>query len=125
MNGTFASNVKHKLYPALNRSQGFTGTYSRGGTFKRLTAIPTNPDWVSTDDSGAIIEEWVGLVWLVSAEEWAATGLGVPQQNDRFTVTLADGVQMIYALLAPKGLRPYEMTANGSGYALKMKWVKG
>ena len=125
MNGTLAHNIRRKLYPALNQNQGFTGTYSRSGTYKRLTAVPTHPDWVSTDDSGAIIEEWVGLVWVVSAEEWASTGFGVPQQNDRFTVVLADGIQRIYALLAPKGLRPYEMTSNGSGYALKMKQVRG
>jgi len=51
-------------------------------------------------------------------------GLGMPQQSDRFTVILADGIARTYALLPPKGKRPYEVSADGSTYFLRMKWVK-
>lgn len=124
LNGTLAQNIRRKLMPALEQSQGFRGTYSRAGSNRPLTAIPTAPDWVSEDDH-TVIEEWAGVVFIVSAAEWATTGFGLPQQADRFTVTMADGVQRVYALLPSKGMRPYDMPAGANHYSLRMKWVKG
>lgn len=123
MNGTLASNVKRQLYPALEQSQGFTGDYSRQGRHASLTAIPTTPEWMASEDTG-LIEEWIGLVWIVSVDEWSRTGFDVPTRNDRFTVTMADGVLHRFAVLAPKGLREYDMPAGGHGYNIRMKWVK-
>ncbi len=56
LNGTLAENIRRKLMPALEQSQGFRGTYSRAGSNRPLTAIPTAPDWVSEDDH-TVIEE--------------------------------------------------------------------
>lgn len=125
MNGSLAQNIRRKLMPALEQGQGFQGTYSRAGSNRPLVVIPTNPDWVSTDDNGTVIEEWIGLVFLVSLDQWATTGFGAPQLSDRLMVALADGVQKTYALLPPKGLRPYKLTDDHSSYSLKMKEVKG
>ena len=111
--------------PALEQSQGFRGVYSRAGSNRPLTVIPTNPDWVSADDNGSVIEEWKGLVFEVSTEAWAATGFGLPQLNDRLTVTLADGQQQVYALLPPKGMRPYSLSPESGNYFLRMKQVLG
>ncbi len=110
--------------PALEQSQGFRGTYSRAGSNRPLTAIPTAPDWESEDDRGTVIEEFTELIFLVSVQEWDATGFGLPQQSDRFAVTLADGKPRVYALLARKGTRPYSLDATGATYLLRMKWVQ-
>jgi hypothetical protein len=122
MNGTLAQQIREKLMPALNRFQGVTGAYTRAGSNRSLTMIPALPDWVTEDDH-AIIEEYALVVWTVSAEEWALTGFGAPEQSDRFIVTLADGVQRTYALAAVPGKRPYEVSATGNSYVLRMKWV--
>ncbi len=125
LNGTLSANIRKKLMPALEQSQGFRGVYSRAGSNRPLIVIPTKADWASEDDHGAVIEEWIGLVFEVSADAWAATGFGLPQQNDRLTVALADGVQHVYALLAPNGMRPYDLSAESGTYNLRMKEVSG
>jgi len=124
MNGTLARAIRRQLLPALEDSQGSQGTYTRAGSNRPLTVIPAQPDWQREDEGKSVIEEWVELLFIVSAEAWAQTGFGLPQQGDRLTVTLADGVQRTYALLAPKGRRPYDMDATASHYGLRMKWVK-
>lgn len=119
-----AQAIRRQLAPALKRSQGFWGTYTRGTQTASLVAIPTLPDWISEDDR-AVIEEYAALTFIVFCDDWAATGLGLPQQSDRLSITLADGVPRIYALLGEKGKRPYAMAENSAHYLLRMKWVKG
>lgn len=125
MNGRLDQNIAKKLLPALEDSQGFDGIYTRDGRAWPLRAIPTEPDWDRDDDRSATTEEWVEIKFLVSPLAWTRAGFGLPEQGDRYTVTLADGVQRTYALLGRKGTRPYEMAANGTHYGLRMKWVKG
>ena len=124
MNGSLAQNITGTLMPALTKYQGRRGSYVRGGVVQRMTAIPTNPDWESEADRGTVIEEFTELLFIVSTQEWEATGFGLPQQSDRFTVILADGKARTYALLARKGTRPYNLDATGCNYLLRMKWVK-
>jgi hypothetical protein len=124
MNGRLDRLIAKQLMPALEKSQGFVGTYARGDQTWRLTAIPTDPDWTSEDDKAAI-EEWTGVVFLVSVREWERTGLAEPKHGDRYTVVLADGQPRTYALLREKGKRPYDMPAGATHYSLRMKWVKG
>ena len=123
MNRSLSEAIRRQLMPALERSQGFAGTYVRGAVALPLVAIPTEPDWEKEDDS-SIIEEWVEVKFMVAASTWCFLGLGAPQQADRYTVILADGISRTYALLPPKGRRPYELSADGSTYFLRMKWVK-
>jgi hypothetical protein len=124
MNRSLPENIRRKLMPDLEASQGFEGQYTRGDVTRPMTAIPTIPEWTSEDDSKAAIEQWTEIAFVVFVSTWAATGLGLPQQGDRFTVTLADGVSRTYALLPPKGRRPYDLAADGAHYTLRMKWVK-
>jgi hypothetical protein len=123
MNGTLAHAIRRQLMPALEQSQGFAGVYSRAGSNRQLTVIPTKPEWMAEEQQGAAILQWKGLVFEVSQEAWSATGFDVPQLNDRLTVTLADGVQQTYALSPPKGHRPYEQSADSTVYFLNMKQV--
>jgi hypothetical protein len=124
MNGRLSQLVARQLLPALEKSQGFWGTYVRGEDAVPLRAVPTEPDWANEDDN-AVIEEWVEVKFIVSAAAWARTGFGLPKQADRFTVVLADGIARTYALLPPKGKQPYETSADASTYFLRMKQVKG
>lgn len=123
MNGTLAQNIRRRLMPSLEHSQGFAGTYSRAGSNRTLTVIPTKPDWMAQGSQGAVIEQWKGLVFEVSNAAWSVTGFGVPQLGDRLNVTLGDGVPQNYALLPPKGMQPYEQSAESGSYFLKMKRV--
>jgi hypothetical protein len=123
MNGTLAQQIREKLMPSLERHQGWQGAYTRAGSGRPLTMIPTKPDWLMMDDH-TVIEEYGAFTWIVSAEQWARTGFGLPQQSDRFIVTMADGVQRTYALAGEPGKRPYDISATASSYALRMKWVK-
>ena len=123
MNRTLAENLRRTLMPALEASHGFQATYTRAGGNRALTVIPAAPDWAREDEGKTVIEEWVEMLFLVAAETWARTGFGTPQQGDKLTVTLADGVQRTYGLLARKGTRPYDMDATASHYALRMKWI--
>jgi hypothetical protein len=124
MNRSLAENIRRKLMPALESSQGVQGSYCRGQTVVPLTAIPTNPDWESETDRGTVIEEYTELLFVVSIDQWDATGFNLPEQSDRFTCILPDGRARTYALLAKKGARPYSLDATGTNYALRMKWVK-
>ena len=129
MNRCLAENIAAKLLPALERSQGVKGSYARSGQVIPLTAIPTSPDWESEDDRGTVIEQYTEIIFLVSVRAWQATGLGQPQDGDRFTCTLADGVARTYMLAAkksrrPYGSRPWELDATASHYSLHMKWVQ-
>ena len=125
MNGTLSANIRKKLMPALEQSQGFRGTYSRAGSNRPLIVIPVKPEWMTQENQGAVIEMWKGLEFEVSQTEWAATGFCVPQLNDRLTVTLGDGVQQVYACLPPKNMRPYEQDATSGTYFIRMKLVAG
>jgi hypothetical protein len=125
VNGTLAENIRRQLMPALEQSQGFQGTYSRAGSNRSLIVVPVKPEWMTQENQGVGIEMWKGLEFVVSGEQWAATGFGVPALNDRLTVTLADGVQQVYALLPPKNMRPYEQDATSGTYFLRMKLVAG
>ena len=71
-----------------------------------------------------MIEEFTELVFIVAASDFGFLGLGTPQQSDRFTVILGDGVARTYALLAKKGLRPGSLDPTGTNYFLRTKWVK-
>jgi hypothetical protein len=122
MNGTLVKSIRRQLMPALEQSQGVRGTYARGDQSRPLVAVPTSPEWTGEDDRG-VIEEWTELVFLVSIAAWEKTGFGLPEQGDRFCVTLADGVERTYALLPAKGARPYGLAAGGTHYSLRMKWV--
>jgi hypothetical protein len=122
MNGTLSANIRRKLMPALEHSQGYRGTYSRSGSNRPLIVIPVNPEWVNEDDH-AVIEEWAGSDFLVSIAEWQSTGFGTPQESDRLAVTLADGIPRNYALLPPENRQAYELAAAGTHYLLHMKWV--
>jgi hypothetical protein len=124
MNGSLSRNIAQKLMPALERSQGVEGSYVRAGQVQRLRVIPTSPDWEAEDDRGTVIEEFTELVFIAGASDFGFLGLGTPQQSDRLTVILADGVARTYALLAKKGVRPWSLDATGSNYFLRMKWVK-
>lgn len=124
MNRSLAENIRRKLMPALESSQGVQGSYCRGQTVVPLIAIPTNPDWESEEDHGTAIEEDVELIFLVSIRQWNQTGLGQPQQSDRFTVVLADGLPRTYALLPREGTQMMSLDATGNNYSLRMKWVK-
>lgn len=123
MNVSLSHAIARQLMPALERSQGFAGTYARGANTYPLVAIPTEPDWAQEDDH-AVVEEWAEVKFMVAAATWGFLGIGMPQQSDRLTVILADGISRTYALLPPKGKRPYELSADGSTYFLRMKWVK-
>jgi len=129
MNGTLGEQIRRRLMPALEKYQGFTGTYARGGApgapgrLCELTAIPSRPEWLSDSEQGAALLQWKGLVFAVSTEAWARTGLGEPELGDRFTVVLGDGLPQTYALLPPKGMRPYSMSAESGSYFLNMKLV--
>jgi hypothetical protein len=123
MNRTLAENIRRKLMPALEQSQGFAGTYNRGNSFRPIVVIPTKPEWLSSAEEGSVITQWKGLEFSVSSAAWAATGFDVPELDDRLTVTLADGKQQTYALLPPKGMRPYEQSAESGSYFLRMKLV--
>ena len=127
MNGTLAKNIRRQLLPALERSQGFAGVYTRGTSSvgKSLVVIPQPPDWLSEEEKAASIEQYAAIAFTVSLAQWTATGYSQPQQNDRLTVTLADGVSRTYALLPAKGMRPWSIDATGSHYILRMKWVGG
>ena len=116
--------IRRMLLPHLLKSQGREGSYARGGEVYPLKAVPTSPDWESEDDRNTVIEEFTELLFIVAASDFGFFGLGTPQQSDRFTVILADGVARTYALLAKKGLRPWSLDATGSNYFLRMKWVK-
>ncbi len=120
---SLANAIRRQLLPALERSQGVEGSYTRGSQICRLIAVPTKPDWVSEAEQGAGLLLWRGLVLEVSVEAWQRTGLGTPAQGDTFTVFLADGSAQSYSLLPPKGKRPYEMDAEGTTYFLNAKLV--
>lgn len=124
MNKTLSQNIRRKLLPALEHNQGFAGTYTRAGSNRAVTVIPTEPDWAREDEAKSVIEQWTELVFLMSAKCWATTNFGLPQQGDRLTVTLADGVQRHYALLAKRKTQPFDMDATGSHYRLRMKWIR-
>ena len=124
MNGSLAHNITKMLMPALTKYQGREGSYVRGGVVKRLAAVPTSPDWESAPDKGSVIEEYTNLLFLVAVADWARTGLGAPQQSDRFTVILADGVARTFALLPTKDKRAWELDATATNYLFRMKWVK-
>lgn len=123
MNGTLSENIRRTLMPSLERSQGFRGSYSRAGSNRSLMVIPIKPEWMTQENHGAVIKMWKGLEFEVSAEQWLSTGFGVPQLNDRLTITLGDGVQQVYALLPPENMRPYEQDATSGSYFLRMKLV--
>lgn len=125
MNGTLASNIRRQLMPALEQSQGYEGTYSRAGNSRALVVVPVKPEWMSQENQGAVIEMWKGLEFIVSNAQWSMTGFGVPEHNDRLTVTLDDGVQQVYACLPPKNMRPYEQDAISGSYFIRMKLVSG
>lgn len=124
MNGSLTQNIRRLLKPALERSQGFTGSYVRGNKVCPLTMIPQTPDWETEDDHG-VIEQYAAVLFLVFADPWAETELGLPQQSDRYTVVLADRIPRTYALLGDRRFRPYDMPAGADHYNLRMKWVKG
>jgi len=120
-----ANAIVRQLLPALKRSQGVKGSYARGASVQPLTVIPTTPDWETEEDRGTVIEEFTELLFICAAKDFGFLGLGTPQQSDRLTVILADGVARTYALLAKKGVRPWSLDATGTNYFLRMKWVKG
>ena len=124
MNGSLAENIRRKLAPALEQSQGFEAVYSSGAISKGLKVIPTAPDWVSEDDHGTVIEEWEALVFEVFSDTWHRTGFAVPKQNDRIRVTLADGVPRVFAVLAPKGMQVYSLSADSGNLFIRTKRVK-
>ena len=95
----------------------------RGETLCELTAIPSKPEWLADSEQGAVLLQWKGLVFAVSTAAWERTGLGEPELGDRFTVVMGDGLPQTYALLPPKGMRPYELSAESGTYFLKMKLV--
>ena len=122
---SLANVIRRQLMPALERSQGFAGTYVRGDIQRPLTMIPTKPEWVAEAEKAAGVLMWKGLVFEVSVATWSATGLGVPEQGDTYTVVLGNGMPQTYSLLPPKGKRPYEMDDTGETYFLNMKAVAG
>ena len=125
MNGSLAQNITEDAdagpdqVPGPPKEATCAGESSSG-----MTAIPTNPDWESEADRGTVIEEFTELLFLVSVQEWEATGFGLPQDGDRFTVILGDGIARTYALSAKRGQRPYNLDATATNYALRMKWMK-
>ncbi len=123
MNGSLAHAIHNVLMPALEQSQGFAGVYTRGNRSWPLMVVSTKPDWASQEQQGAEILQWKGLVFQVSNHAWTAAGFVTPILNDRLAVTLADGVSQTYALLPPKGMRPYEQSAESGTWFLKMKQV--
>ena len=125
LNGTIQENIERKLRPAANHAAGYPGVYSRAGSNRPMRVIPADPDWVSTDDNGSVIEEWKGTVFKVFASDWNTTGFGVPQLSDRLAVTMGDGIPKVYAVLPPNGMQPFDMTADRTVYVLKCKEVKG
>ena len=78
MNGTLGEQIRRRLMPALEKYQGFTGTYARGQTLCELTAIPSKPEWLSDSEQGEALLQWKGLVFAVSTEPGSAPAWGSP-----------------------------------------------
>lgn len=123
MNSTLLQAARRILHPAINASQGVEGTYSRDGREWSLVMVPSSPDFVQQLDNGSI-EQWQGIVWTVTQDQWALTRLPVPVKGDRWTVTLGDNVTHIFSVLPPGGKQEYDQAPQGESFRINMKRVK-
>jgi hypothetical protein len=121
MNGTFNDNMASG-YAKMTAFAGISGTYTRGSASTIIAMTPTQAEWQAVIDTG-IVSSAEQITWICSAVEWAKTGLTVPQRNDSWSVTLADGVSYAFLILPPKGVQEYEINPHGDALHIHMKRV--
>ena len=124
MNGSLAENIRRHLLPALKQSQGRQGSYMRDGNVYRLIAIPVATEWDSATDHGAAIEQETEMDFLIDTADFAALAIGTPQDGDRYTTILGDGVARTWMVAPRENERPWKFDATGTSYQIHTKWVK-
>jgi hypothetical protein len=120
MIGTLAENLASGA-GLLQTHAAETIAYLRGGTAVSLRMRPSNPEWVTMLDNGAV-ETWEGLDWIVTPDEWEQAGLGAPARGDIIQRSVR-GVAHRYEVMAPKGMQLWEARAYNESYVIHTKEV--
>jgi hypothetical protein len=118
--GTFSDNLKRGAQ-LLADAAAVAVAYTRGAATVLLSMRPTNSVWETQNDQGVLVQ-WEAVSWIVDVNEWARSGLEVPQRGD--TIAWLDGsLHRKFEVMAPRGKTPYDRPAYSESLAIHTKEV--